>query len=656
MKHTLNIPILGFAAYSGTGKTTLLEALIPKLTKAGLRIGMLKHAHHNFDVDQPGKDSHRLRKAGASQMLISSRNRFALMTETPESESEFDYLLTRFDEDKLDVVLVEGCKNIAFPKIELHREEVGKPWLHPNDENIIAIASDSGELDSELPQMNINDLEAIAQFVIQYVQEAKAPKSKEKEAACCDTLSPAFLSVVQGQEKILSLVNTVSETEACKIEDAYGRVLADHVVSPVNVPQYTNSAMDGYAIRGDDVERESYQVVAKVMAGHAYDKPLEVGQAVKIMTGAPTPINGDTVVMREQASKDGDTVTFNGASIKTGQNVRQAGEDLAIGNDVFTAGTRLASPEMGMIASLGFGEANVFRKLKVAVFSTGDEVQAPGTEQKANSIYDSNRFTIMGMLEKLGCEILDFGILEDNEQLMIEALENASAQADVVMTSGGVSVGDADYIKLALDKLGQIDFWRINMRPGRPLAFGQINDKPFFGLPGNPVAVMVSFINFVEPALRKMQGEQGWKPLKVSAIATENLRSRQGRTEFSRGIYELDETGRLTVRTTGKQGSGILRSMSEANCLIEISPAVDTVKAGESVTIIPLQAESRPIQNSKVSMSGLFIDYRKIFQRDSYGSHHSLHLQRPRQRTDVLVPATPQHSRSSCRSRRYRYH
>ncbi|HCD1287541.1 TPA: bifunctional molybdopterin-guanine dinucleotide biosynthesis adaptor protein MobB/molybdopterin molybdotransferase MoeA [Vibrio parahaemolyticus] len=589
MKHTLNIPILGFAAYSGTGKTTLLEALLPKLTEAGLRIGMLKHAHHNFDVDKPGKDSYRLRKAGASQMLIASRNRFALMTETPEAEAEFEYLLTRFDEDKLDVVLVEGCKNIAFPKIELHREEVGKPWLYPHDENIIAIASDTAELDSELPQMNINDLDAIAQFVLQYVQEAKAPKSKEKDAACCDTLSPAFLSVVQGQEKILSLVNTVSEIEACKIENAYGRVLAEHIISPVNVPQYTNSAMDGYAIRSDDVNRDSYQVVAEVMAGHAYDQPLEVGQAVKIMTGAPTPRNGDTVVMREQAIQEGDKVTFNGSNIKAGQNVRQAGEDLAIGSDVFTAGTRLASPEMGMIASLGFGEANVFRKLKVAVFSTGDEVQAPGTEQKANSIYDSNRFTIMGMLEKLGCEILDFGILEDNEQLMIEALENASAQADVVMTSGGVSVGDADYIKLALDKLGQIDFWRINMRPGRPLAFGQINNKPFFGLPGNPVAVMVSFINFVEPALRKMQGEQGWKPLKVNAIATENFRSRQGRTEFSRGIYELDDTGRLTVRTTGKQGSGILRSMSEANCLIEISPAIDTVKAGESVTIIPLQ-------------------------------------------------------------------
>ncbi|MGY0616052.1 bifunctional molybdopterin-guanine dinucleotide biosynthesis adaptor protein MobB/molybdopterin molybdotransferase MoeA [Vibrio sp. FJH11] len=589
MKHTLNIPILGFAAYSGTGKTTLLEALLPKLTEAGLRIGMLKHAHHNFDVDKPGKDSYRLRKAGASQMLIASRNRFALMTETPQAEAEFEYLLTRFDESELDVVLVEGCKNIAFPKIELHREEVGKPWLYPFDENIIAIASDSGDLDSDLPKMNINDLDAIAKFVLQYVEDKQQPKQKEKEIACCDTLSPAYLSVVQGQDKIISLVNPVAEVEECRLEESYGRVLAENIVSPVNVPQYTNSAMDGYAVRSDDLDRDSYQVMAEVLAGHAYEKPLELGQAVKIMTGAPTPVNGGTVVMREQTIQSGDKVTFNASNIKAGQNVRQAGEDLKVGSDVFTKGTRLASPEMGMIASLGFGDAKVFRKLKVAIFSTGDEVQAPGTEQRANSIYDSNRYTIMGMLEQLGCEILDFGILQDDEQLMIEALEKASLQADMVMTSGGVSVGDADYIKLALDKLGQIDFWRINMRPGRPLAFGQINNKPFFGLPGNPVAVMVSFINFVEPAIRKMQGEQGWKPLKVNAIAKEDLRSRQGRTEFSRGIYELDETGRLTVHTTGKQGSGILRSMSEANCLIEISPAIDTVKVGENVTIIPLQ-------------------------------------------------------------------
>ncbi len=586
MTYTLPIPILGFAAYSGTGKTTLLEALLPKLTESGLRVGMLKHAHHNFDVDKEGKDSYRLRKAGASQMLISSRNRFALMTETPKAESEFAYLLSRFDCDKLDIVLVEGCKNIAFPKIELHREEVGKPWLYNNDDNIIAIAADTSVSDTQLPQMHINDLDAIAEFVIQYANATES--GKKNDAACCDTLSPAFLSVEQGREKILSLVNEVIDSETCLITQAAGRVLSEDVISPVNVPQYTNSAMDGYAIRGEDAGLDSFEVVAEVLAGHAYDKPLELGQAVKIMTGAPTPKNGDTVIMREQAQQCGDTVTFN-ATIKTGQNVRQAGEDLAAGAAVFSAGQRITSAEMGMLASLGFADCNVLRKLKVAIFSTGDEVQDPGSVQQANSIYDSNRFTIMGMLQKLGCEVLDFGIIKDDEGLMIEALEKAASQADVVITSGGVSVGDADYIKLALEKLGHIDFWRINMRPGRPLAFGQIQNKPFFGLPGNPVAVMVSFINFVEPALRKMQGELAWQPLKVNAVASENLRSRQGRTEFSRGVYKLDTNGQLIVSTTGKQGSGILRSMSEANCLIEISPAVDTVKAGESVTIIPLQ-------------------------------------------------------------------
>jgi molybdopterin molybdotransferase len=439
--------------------------------------------------------------------------------------------------------------------------------------------------------MDINDLDSIASFVIDYAKaDTKVSEVEEKQVAtCCDVLSPALLSVTQGQEKILSLVETVEEHQTCTIESARERVLASDVVSPVNVPQYTNSAMDGYAIRSDDLERDNYDVVGEVLAGYAYDKPLLKGQAVKIMTGAPTPEFGDTVVMREQATASESSVTFNGAYIKAGQNVRQAGEDLSIGSQVFSKGQRLSAAEMGMIASLGFANVDVLRQLKVAVFSTGDEVQAPGTEQNANSIYDSNRFTIMGMLEKLGCEIIDFGILEDNEQLMIKALEKASTQADVVITSGGVSVGDADYIKLALDKLGQIDFWRINMRPGRPLAFGKINQKPFFGLPGNPVAVMVSFINFVEPAIRKMQGELDWQPLKVTAVAGEDLRSRQGRTEFSRGIYQFNNKGQLEVKTTGKQGSGILRSMSEANCLIEISPAVDSVKLGEYVTIIPLQ-------------------------------------------------------------------
>ncbi|GHY89497.1 bifunctional molybdopterin-guanine dinucleotide biosynthesis adaptor protein MobB/molybdopterin molybdotransferase MoeA [Vibrio cholerae] len=591
-----NLPLLGFAAYSGTGKTTLLEALLPKLTAAGLRIGLLKHAHHDFDVDKPGKDSYRLRKAGASQMLIASRNRHALMTETPDAEAKFDYLLTRFDAEKLDVILVEGCKNIAFPKIELHRAEVGKPWLYPHDENIMAIAADE-MVETDLPQMHINDLDAIADFVLDYVNKWRAQQiqphtvsdSKNSAAACCDTLSPAFLSVEQGREKILSLISPLAETESVAIQECYQRVLAREVSSPINVPAYRNSAMDGYALRSDDLERDSYRVVAEVLAGSHYPKTVELGEAVKIMTGAPMPLGADTVVMREQAMQNGELVSFAGVKIKAGQNVRQAGEDLAQGQAVFHSGQRVLSPEMGMLASLGFAHADVFHSLKVAIFSTGDEVQAPGGDIEPNSIFDSNRFTLTGLLKQLGCQVIDLGIIEDDEAKMMQVLEQAAKQADVVITSGGVSVGDADFIKSALEKLGHIDFWRINMRPGRPLAFGQIAGKPFFGLPGNPVAVMVSFINFVEPALRKMQGEQGWQPLKVNAIALEDLRSRQGRTEFSRGVYAFNAQGQLTVRTTGKQGSGILRSMSEANCLIEIAPAIDTVKVGESVTIIPLQ-------------------------------------------------------------------
>ncbi|MEZ8626678.1 bifunctional molybdopterin-guanine dinucleotide biosynthesis adaptor protein MobB/molybdopterin molybdotransferase MoeA [Vibrio splendidus] len=598
-KQRPNLPLLGFAAYSGTGKTTVLEALLPLLTDAGLKVGVLKHAHHDFDVDKPGKDSYRLRKAGANQMLIASRNRHVMMTETPEAEADFDYLLTRFDTNTLDLILVEGCKNIAFPKIELHRDEVGKPWLYPNDDNIIGIAADS-QVESELPQMAISDLEAIRDFIIEYAQSfdgsskisetASCSSSKDNTpAVCCDSFSPAGLTVTQGQQKIVDSIDALDLTESVELLQGYGRVLAEDIISPINVPQNTNSAMDGYAIRSEDLELESYQLVAEVMAGHSYEQTVQQGEAVKIMTGAPMPEGVDVVVMREQAVQDGDKVSFPGAKISIGQNVRMAGEDLEIGQPVFTRGTRIEAPEMGMMASLGFGSCPVLRKVKVGVFSTGDEVQAPGSEQKPNSIYDSNRFTIIGMLQKLGCDIVDYGIIEDDEQKMMDVLHAASLETDMVLTSGGVSVGDADYIKLALDKLGEINFWRINMRPGRPLAYGKIEDKPFFGLPGNPVAVMVSFINFVEPAIRKLQGQTNWTPVKANAIATEQLRSRQGRTEFSRGVFSMNESGVLEVKTTGKQGSGILRSMSEANCLIEISPAVDTVKVGETVTIIPLQ-------------------------------------------------------------------
>ncbi|HCH00840.1 MAG TPA: bifunctional molybdopterin-guanine dinucleotide biosynthesis protein MobB/molybdopterin molybdotransferase MoeA [Vibrio sp.] len=601
------IPVLGFAAYSGTGKTTLLEALLPKLTEKGLRIGVFKHAHHDFDIDQPGKDSHRLRKAGATQMLIASRNRHALMTETPEKEANFFKLLEQFDLDNLDFILVEGCKNLSFPKIELHREVVGKPWLHPHDDNIFAIASDSLEIQTSLPHVDINDLDAICELVETFVQGNNltvlgSNLNKLSTTASCDTLSPAFLSVEQGLDKILSTLKQPKTTEHKSLFNARLNVIGEDIISPINVPAYCNSAMDGYALRGQDIldGMTSFEVVTEILAGSGYANEIQTGQAAKIMTGAPMPQGADTVIMREQSQliesqSDENSISkivkfiVDNNEFKVGQNVRQAGEDLAQNSVVFNQGTRISSPELGMLASLGISHIPVYSQLKVAVFSTGDEVQAPGDTLNDHCIYDSNRFTVMAQLERLGCDVIDLGIIEDNEAALESTLLEASTQADAIISSGGVSVGDADFIKTVLDKIGQINFWRINMRPGRPLAFGHINETPFFGLPGNPVAVMVSFLAFVEPALRLMQGEKNWQPMKLKAETESKVFSRLGRTEFTRGIYHLDDFGQLKVCTTGKQGSGILRSMSEANCIIKIPPHVEFAKEGEMVTILPLE-------------------------------------------------------------------
>ncbi|MGF1724960.1 bifunctional molybdopterin-guanine dinucleotide biosynthesis adaptor protein MobB/molybdopterin molybdotransferase MoeA [Photobacterium nomapromontoriensis] len=578
------LPLLGFAAWSGTGKTTLLEAMLPKLVEQGIRVAVIKHAHHNFDIDKEGKDSYRLRKAGANQMLISSRYRRALVTETPDEEASLTQLITQLDQNQLDLILVEGFKQLDFPKIELHREEIGKPWLHPDDNNIIAVASNV-PVDTDLPILDINNLELLTRFVAEF-----AHTQQVTSLSCSDIDPSGMLSVAQGREKILAQIVAPTTKTVVSLKAALGQIVAEDILSPVNVPQHTNSAMDGYAIRGDDIDRENYQVVAQVMAGHSYDLPLEQGQAVRIMTGAPVPLHADTVIMREQAQQNGDSVTFDGAmgAIRRGQNVRQAGEDLALGQAAVTAGTQITAPELGMIASLGLDTVSIKPQVRVAIFSTGDEVQHPGEDQKANCIYDSNRYTLHAMLTNAGCTVIDLGIIEDSEASLETTLTAASAQADLILSSGGVSVGDADYIKTVLDKLGQINFWRINMRPGRPLAFGQIQQTPFFGLPGNPVAVMVAFLQFVEPAIRKLQGIENWQAPFYMATAEEKLRSRPGRTEYMRGQYCFDANGRLSVKSTGQQGSGILRSMSEANCLIEILPEQPNIEVGEKVRVIPL--------------------------------------------------------------------
>jgi molybdopterin molybdotransferase len=372
------------------------------------------------------------------------------------------------------------------------------------------------------------------------------------------------------------------------IRSALGRVLAEDVVSPVDVPSHRNSAMDGWAMRGADLQASGEATLTEVgtaFAGRPFAGAVAAGQCVRIMTGGVVPAGADTVVMQERAKANGKSITF-AAGQKTGQNVREAGEDLKRGSVAIARGRLVRPAELGLIASLGIGEVAVYRPLRVAFFSTGDELKSIGTPLAEGDVYDSNRYTLHGMLTRLGCEVLDMGVVGDEPALLERAFREAAAQADVVITSGGVSVGEADFVKSLLTQLGEVVFWKIAMKPGRPLAYGRVAGAHFFGLPGNPVSVMVTFYQFVRDALRALQGTDPLEPQPTfPATCTSRLKKAPGRTEFQRAVLSRDADGRLVVRPTGEQGSGILKSMSEANCFIILGEATGNVEPGTAVEV-----------------------------------------------------------------------
>ena len=414
----------------------------------------------------------------------------------------------------------------------------------------------------------------------------------ESRPSCEDELNTGLLTVAEAQSRILDGVTVVTDTETLPVREALNRVLAQKLVSPVDVPAHTNSAMDGYAVRAADLPAKGaaeFPVPGTSWAGRPWLTPIEPGQAVQIMTGGMMPEGADTVIMQEQVERDADIVRI-GSGHKPGQNVRAAGEDIAAGAPVFSAGKRLTSADIGVLASLGLGEVSVYRRLKVAFFSTGDELRSVGEILGPGEIYDSNRYTLFAMLKKLDVEINDMGVVRDKRELTEQAFNEAAASADAIITSGGVSVGEADFVKETLEKIGSMSFWKIAMKPGRPVTFGHINDAVFFGLPGNPVSVMVTFFQFVRPALLKMTGEiNPPQAFSVRARTMSVLRKRPGRYEFQRGVLEQTAPGEFTVRSAGAQGSGILRSMSEANCFILLDPGQSSVEAGQDVLVQPFQ-------------------------------------------------------------------
>ena len=406
--------------------------------------------------------------------------------------------------------------------------------------------------------------------------------------SCADPSDPASISLSEALARIEARVLPVHACERLPIRECLGRVNNEAVKSPHNVPPSPNSAMDGFAIaiaslRPDGITE--LEEIGTAYAGLPFAGSCGKGQCVRIMTGALIPDGADAVIMQEQAEVDAAGKIRIDSDHRSGENIRQAGEDVRQGETVIEAGVRLNPADLGVLASLGLSQLQVKRKPVVAFFSTGDELVAVGESLQPGKIYDSNRYSLHGMLSRLAVDIIDLGVVRDNPESMRDALTRAASQADLIISTGGVSVGEADYVKPALEELGTTEFWKIAIKPGRPLTFGQIGASIFMGLPGNPVAVMVTFSQFVEPAIEVLSGARLRPPALFRARALDAMRKKPGRYEFQRGIATLAEDGHWQVRKTGKQGSGILTSMSRANCFIVLPDDNAGVESGDEVSI-----------------------------------------------------------------------
>ena len=411
------------------------------------------------------------------------------------------------------------------------------------------------------------------------------------QPSCADAVDATALPVEEAIQRINAIADVVEDTELVPIRAALERTLADDVFSTINVPSHTNSAVDGYAMAAGDLANDTAKqltVVGTTFAGQPYKERIQPGQCVRIMTGAKMPVGTDSVIMQEHVLLEGDVIQFNPGH-KAGQNVRHAGEDLKIGQVAIPAGKKLTPAELGMLASMGIEKVKVRRKLRVTFFSTGNELRSLGEPLKEGEIYDSNRYTLHGMLSRLQVEINDMGVIPDRPDVMREAFLTASSNADVVITTGGVSVGEADFVKDIIAEIGAVDFWKLAIKPGRPLAFGKINDAIFFGLPGNPVAVMVTFYQFVQPTLRRMMGQTDINQTRFKVTCESSLKKKPGRMEYYRGILSTGTDGRVSVRKAGMQGSGILSTMSKANCFIVLSSDRHSVEPGELVDVQPFE-------------------------------------------------------------------
>ncbi len=411
------------------------------------------------------------------------------------------------------------------------------------------------------------------------------------DPSCMDDFDPNSVRVEQALERMQAFIAPISDRVRVPVRDALWRVLADDVTAAINVPNHDNSAMDGYAVAGTDLPADgttTLHVTGTSWAGKPFDGEVTSGNAVRIMTGGVIPAGADTIVIQEDCERDGDQLRI-GAGHRVGQHVRTKGDDVMAGAVVLPKGKRIIPADVGLLATVGVGEVNCVRRPRVAFMSTGDELRAIGETLNTGDVYDSNRYSLHAMLERLGVELLDMGVIRDDRDDVREAFSRAAKIADAVVVSGGASVGDADFVHETLNELGTVDFWKMAMKPGRPLAFGRIDNALFFGLPGNPVSVMVTFYQFVTPALKRLMGLTETMPVRMPVRLADPIKKSPGRLEFQRGILRPDAKGQMQVHTTGGQGSHILTSMSRANCFIILPLESGDIEAGEIVDVEPFE-------------------------------------------------------------------
>lgn len=595
---TYHLPILGFSAWSGVGKTTLLEKLIPQLSKSGIRVGLIKHAHHQFDIDKPGKDSYRLRKAGANPVLIISDQRFALMCETASAEdASLEQALAVIPGDAdFDLLLVEGFKNADIPKIVLMRQDGASERAAPlplSERHVIALACDdltrknlkSAKL--QKPLLDINRIDSIAKFIIQWLRQAPS---------LSQTTCTKGMSLQAGLDLIHQQLKPITEAERLNLSAVHGRILAETIKAEIDVPGDNNSAMDGYACRYAEIKsiaEPRFLVIGESVCGQPFTGSVNAGECVRIFTGAVLPAGCDMVIMQEQAVRFGESVCFKAADnrpFRQMQHVRLVGEDIGKGMLVASSQQCLEPALMGVLASAGIADVNVLRRPRVAFITNGSELVALGGKLVRGQCFDSNRYSLLGLLAQAGVDVLDMGIVTDDPVALEDAIRVANTKADLVITTGGISVGDTDFVKPVIHKLGDIVFSGLQIKPGHPVTFAKLSQSVLFGLPGNPVAVMVCFSQLVLPAIRRLCGQQQRPALTLMARCSESIRKLPGRFEFVRGVLSQDERGDPLVKRAGKQGSAILSTMSRANCFILLDEACAGVSAGQRVCIQPFSS------------------------------------------------------------------